>query len=259
MTHPPVVLIGTGEMGGVFARGLLKLGYPVIPVTRSVSMEAVAAEVPEPTLALVAVGEADLHPALSALPTRWKTRVGLLQNELLPRDWHSHDIQNPTVVSVWFEKKPGQEFKVLVPSPLFGPQAGLLHGALEALGIPSWGVADAQEMEFELVRKNLYILVTNIAGLALPEGTTVQTLWDDHRLLAEEVIEEILPIQAWLTGHQHPRDRLIAEMLAGMHGDPAHRCTGRSAPGRLARAIEHAEQGGIEVPTLRRLQREYVA
>ena len=30
----PVVLIGIGEMGGVFARGFLRAGYPVYPATR---------------------------------------------------------------------------------------------------------------------------------------------------------------------------------------------------------------------------------
>ncbi len=32
--NAPVVLIGVGEMGGVFARGLLRLGHPVYPVPR---------------------------------------------------------------------------------------------------------------------------------------------------------------------------------------------------------------------------------
>ena len=29
-----VVVIGMGEMGGVFARGFLKSGHPVIPINR---------------------------------------------------------------------------------------------------------------------------------------------------------------------------------------------------------------------------------
>lgn len=35
MMKHPVVLIGVGEMGGVFGRGLLKLGHPVFPVIPS--------------------------------------------------------------------------------------------------------------------------------------------------------------------------------------------------------------------------------
>lgn len=40
----PVVIIGIGEMGGVFARGFLRTGHPVFPVTRDMSLDAAAAE-----------------------------------------------------------------------------------------------------------------------------------------------------------------------------------------------------------------------
>ncbi len=40
-------------------------------------------------------------------------------------------------------------------------------------------------------------------------------------------------------------------MLRAFDGDPAHRCMGRSAPARLARALEHAEHLRLPVPTLR--------
>ena len=52
----PVVLIGVGEMGGVFARGLLRLGHPVYPVTRDTDISALASQLPEPAMVLVAVG-----------------------------------------------------------------------------------------------------------------------------------------------------------------------------------------------------------
>lgn len=38
LMKPPVVVIGIGEMGGVFARGYLKNGHPVYPVTRGSDM-----------------------------------------------------------------------------------------------------------------------------------------------------------------------------------------------------------------------------
>ena len=37
-----VVLIGVGEVGGVFARGFLKLGHSVYPVTRDVDLSTIA-------------------------------------------------------------------------------------------------------------------------------------------------------------------------------------------------------------------------
>ena len=56
-----VVIIGMGELGELFARGFLKLGYPVYPVLRSMQLATVVSAIPEPELVLLAVGEEDLH------------------------------------------------------------------------------------------------------------------------------------------------------------------------------------------------------
>jgi len=250
----PVVLIGIGEIGGVFARGLLRCNHPVVPVTRSTDMNQVAAEVPDPQAVIVAVAEADLHSVLENLPASWKDRVCLLQNELLPRDWQSHGLVNPTVISVWFEKKPGTDVKPLVPSPIHGPAGQLLYDTLDALAIPANLLDSEEQLLFELVRKNLYILTTNIAGLV--SGGTVMDLWENHRNLAIEVAEDILEIQASLTGQALDRRALIEAMLTAFDGDPMHNCTGRSAPARLARAIQVADNEGLDVATLRRIQVE---
>ncbi len=250
----PVVLIGIGEMGGVFARGLLRAGHPVFPARRGDDLAALADELPAPALVLVAVGEKDLHPTLERMPEAWKDRLGLLQNELLPRDWQAHDIRQPTVISVWFEKKPGQDVKVLVPSPIHGPQADLLVEALGTLDIPALCVEGDEAMLFELVRKNLYILTTNIAGLET--GGTVRDLWDNHSVLMNRVFDDVLKIQEYLAGRRFDRDRLLAAVLEAFDGDPDHRCMGRSAPARLERALKIAEEAGIEVPELRRIAGE---
>ncbi|MFP4130842.1 MAG: ketopantoate reductase family protein [Thiohalospira sp.] len=247
----PVILQGVGELGGVFARALLRAGHPVYPVTRDMAPREIEAEYPEPALVLLTVGEADLHPALEAMPEAWRQRVGLLQNELLPRDWEAHGIEQPTVIAAWFEKKPGQDHKVVIPSPAHGPAAGLLVEALNGLGIPAREVNDAAAMRFELVRKNVYILTTNIAGLEC--GGTVTELWRDHQELARQVAHEVMDIQAWLTGEELDREALIDGMVEAFEGDPDHKNTGRSAPARLARAIEHADAAGLSVPRLREL------
>ena len=87
MMKSPVVLIGIVEMGGVFARGFLRTGHPVYPVTRETDIDDLARQLPAPELVLVAVAETDLQPVLQNLPTAWRPRLGLLQNELLPGDW----------------------------------------------------------------------------------------------------------------------------------------------------------------------------
>jgi len=63
----PVVLVGIGEMGGVFARGILRVGHPVIPVTRNSNMADIATAYPKPQLVLVSVAENDLHDTLSKI------------------------------------------------------------------------------------------------------------------------------------------------------------------------------------------------
>jgi hypothetical protein len=250
----PVVIIGIGEIGGVFARGLLRSGYPVLPVNRSDDINQIAEENPAPEAVLLTVAEKDLYPALERIPHAWRDRLCLVQNELLPRDWEQYDIETPTVISVWFEKKPGMDAKPVVESPVFGPHADLLCEALDALAIPVGRLDSAESLLFELVRKNLYILTTNIAGLVA--GGNVTELWQNHRSLAIEVAEDVLQLQTWLTGDKLDNKGLIAAMLVAFDGDPNHGCTGRSAPARLQRALQLADEAGLEVPTLHRIQAE---
>lgn len=252
-----VVVIGIGEMGGVFARGLLRTGHPVFPVVRGNSPETVARRIPKPQMVLVAVAEADLADVLSGLPEPWLGRCVLLQNELLPRDWLSRDLENPTVISVWFEKKKGTEARAIVPSPVFGPNAGRIASALESLDLPTKILTDADDLLFELVRKNLYILTANLCGLKT--GGTVGELWRDHEVFARAVGSDILDLQEWLTGRTLDRERLTRAMVTAFDGDPDHLCMGRSAPARLARAIELADEAGLEVPELRSLARSHAA
>ncbi len=245
---PPVVVVGIGEMGSVFARALLRAGHPVYPVTRELPADEVARELVAPSLVLVCVAEADLHPVLETLPARWRERVGLLQNELLPRDWQAHGIDDPTVAVVWFEKKRGTPIKPILPTVVAGPRASLLVSALSGIGVPAEEIPPGEPLLFALVAKNLYILTANIAGLVA--GGTVGALWRDHRALATEVFDEVLRIEQHLAGTELPRDALLAEMLRAFEADPDHAATGRSAPARLARALGHAKEAGLPVPRL---------
>ena len=246
-----VVMIGIGEIGSVFSRGFLRLGYPVVPVTRDMDMGVVASAVTEPEMVVISVAEKDLYATLAQVPDVWRDRLVLLQNELLPCDWKQHGLSDPTVISVWFEKKKGMDSKVVIASPAYGESAELLKEALASLDIPVVTVQDEAALLFELVLKNLYILTTNIAGLEA--GGNVRDLWLEHHELACEVAGDVLDIQEYLTGEELDRNALIEGMLRAFDGDPQHGCMGRSAPARLARALSIADEAGLDVPSLRRI------
>lgn len=243
----PVVIVGLGEIGLVFAQGLLKNGHPVLPVTREQSLPKILATVPDALALLVSVAEKDLDAVLAQVPADWHERLILIQNELLPKDWKRFGIEHPTVASIWFEKKPGKLVKQLMPSPVWGPKAGLVEMALSGAGLEARIVDTSEEMLEELVIKNVYILTTNIAGLQV--GGDVSGLWQDHEDLARGIADEVIDIQERLVGMTLTPEPLIEGMLAGFEGDPEHPCKGRTAEARLRRALEQARS--LNVPTPR--------
>jgi hypothetical protein len=251
----PIVIIGVGELGGVFAKAFLRGGHPVYPVTRELTSSDVAHEVPDPQLAMVAVAETDFHDVMSAIPDQWRDKLVLIQNELLPRDWEPYDIASPTVMSVWFEKKRGMDCNPLLPSPIYGPGAELIADSLAGIDIPCKVLNSEDELVYELVLKNVFVFTINIAGLILAEGVTTSTLWQIHQQLARAVAGDIIDVQEHLTGKTFSRDQLIKGLIAGIEGDPNHKCKGRSAPGRLQRLLEIANGADLKIPSIRDIHR----
>ncbi len=254
MTSSSVVLVGVGELGGVFARGLLRLGHPVVPITRNQRSAEVAQATPEPELVLITVGEDDLEPVLRDLPTSWRGSLGFVQNELLPYQWEATASAPPTVAIVWFEKKPGREVHVVVPSVLSGPKTSLLGAALDTLCIPWRAVGNGGELMHELVLKNLYILCLNLCGLET--GGLAGELLTKHRELFVKVREECLELQRALLGSDGQTlddSRLFADLRGTIEADPGHGCAGRTAKARLGRCLDHAARLGLELPTLKKL------
>lgn len=247
---PPVAIVGIGELGGVFARGLLRTGHPVFPVTRAYDARSVSAQLPDPAHVLVTVGEAELAPVVSDLPPAWRRRLGLVQNELLPCDWENWD-KGPTVAVVWFEKKPGRDVHHVLPTEIAGPQAEMLDAALRAVGVESRIIEGDDALLRSLVQKNVYILTTNLAGLAV--GGTVRELLDRHHDLARRTARDVISLQAALAGHPLDEAALMTHFATAVHADPDHRCAGRSAPQRLARARANAQRLGVATPELDRI------
>ena len=249
----PIIVLGIGELGSVFSRAFLRNNYPVYPITRATDIDELSSSI-DPEMILVCTAEGDLQSALSSIPNKWKDRVAMMQNELLPRDWESHNFTNPTVISVWFEKKKGMDSKVLISSPAYGPKAQILADSLALIDIPARAVANEDELLFELVLKNLYILTTNIAGLAIKSGANVDDLRNNHLDLMREVSKDVLKLQESLTGKTFNESELEKGMIKAFEGDLEHGCMGRSAPARLDRALELAKEFDLEVPALQKIK-----
>lgn len=251
--NKPIVVLGIGELGSVFSRAFLRNNYPVYPITRATDIDELSSSI-DPEMILVCTAEGDLQSALSSIPNKWKDRVAMMQNELLPRDWETHNFSNPTVISVWFEKKKGMDSKVLISSPAFGPKAQILADSLALIDIPAHAVANEDELLFELVLKNLYILTTNIAGLAIKSGANVDDLRNNHLDLMRKVSTDVLKLQESLTGKTFNESELEQSMIKAFEGDLEHGCMGRSAPARLDRALELAKEFKLKVSTLQKIK-----
>ena len=247
--NKPIVIFGIGQLGGVFSRGFLRNNHPVYPITRTTDISELAQTI-DPELILVCVTEADLQSALRSVPNVWKDRVAMIQNELLPKDWQPHNLFQPTVMSVWFEKKQGKGVKVLISSPTYGAKAKVLTDSLNLINIPSHVVSDRETLLFELVLKNLYILTTNIAGLMIEPSATVNDLRTHHSDLMRAVSADVLKLQSVLAGSSFDKDKLEQGMMAAFEGDLHHICMGRSAPARLNRVLEQAQQLQLSLPVL---------
>jgi hypothetical protein len=141
---------------------------------------------------------------------------------------------------------------VLLPSRIYGPNAGLIVDALESLEIPGKILSSEEELLFGLILKNIFVLTINIAGLKT--GGTVRSLWAEHNELARQIADEVIDLQELLTGATFPRDHLINGLAEAINSDPEHKCKGRSAPERLARVIKIADEAGLQIPKTRAIQ-----
>ena len=102
--------------------------------------------------------------------------------------------------------------------------------------------------------KNAFVFTINIAGLVLAEGTDTATLWAQHHELALAIADEVIDVQQWLTGATFDRKRLIDCLIEGINGDLQHKCKGRSARGRLERLSAVADEAGLKIPRITKVE-----
>ena len=243
-----LALYGVGQLGRLFGAGFLALGHAVRPIRRATSEAERATILEGSDRVLVAVGEEDLASVLLTLPTRLKRgRTLLLQNELLPPSWRAAGVEDPTVLVVWSEKKKGKPLTLVDETRIAGPDRALAVRALAEVDVSARPIED-HALEEALVDKNLYILVSNFAGLRL--GGTVGELARSHQALTEAIASEVLSIEGARLGRTFTLEPFFSRLLVAFMLDPTHGCRGRTAEARLARARAHAAQLGIPVPLL---------
>ncbi len=247
----PVVVVGIGQLGGVFAKGFLALGHPVYPVTRRMDMNRIEKDIPVPEFVLIAVPEKSLHEVLKTIPDAWKGKTGLLQNEILPFDWKNAHLENPTVMAVWFEKKKDMDVHIFQTTPVFGPYSEVIVNALNAVEIPARILPGEKDLLVELVKKNLYVLTINIAGLKV--GGTVGELWKHHPDLVRDVANEVLDVQEALVCEKFDRDKMMDFLIHAFDMAPDHKCAGRVAGERRERLLRHAHDKGVFADTIKGL------
>lgn len=264
----PTVVVGLGQLGELLTAGLRDRGREVIEVRRGDA--AVLEGLDAAELVLVCVAEDDLAAAVAAVPPRLRSRVGLVQNELVPATWRELGVAAPTVAVVWFEKKAGRDAIPLLSTPVAGPSARLVCEAITAQGLPATTIDPGDDLTRALVAKNLYILVANLGGLAgdrtgaapggasWPTGvTTMGELWGKHERFARALGGEILAIDAARMGAGDAAaiagDVAWSTFRAAVAADPAHGCRGRTAPARLARTLARARRHEVEAPILEAL------
>lgn len=241
-------VLGMGQLGEVFADALRATDYDVVELRRGDDVAALAEKRALPDLVMVTVGEDDLVPALESLPPAHRARAVLVQNELVPSTWERTGLVDPTVAVVWFERKGGAPPRVILPTRVAGPHAVPVVEALDRADLAADAIARS-ELATELVAKNAYILVTNVAGL---EGCErAGDLLDGKAYLRDRLLAEVVMVQSALVNAPFDVADVRDRVLEALHADESHKNAGRTALARATRLLAHADQHRVDVPTVR--------
>lgn len=246
MTRPSAAVVGMGQLGRVVGEALLCDGWTVTGFKRSNQDYSSF----DPSLAVIATGEDDLSPVLSALPNSWLGRLVLLQNELLPSSWLMHGVENPTVFVVWFSKKAGQVVREYRPSLIFGPVAHEIQSAMNQVGVSTEILSGNEDLVEALLLKNTYIWSQNIVSLAVDDPRAERVLTNDRNILSE-IIRETLEVQKSIVGSSVDVRSIEEQVLEVISRDGDKKLGGRSAAARLRRLLTLADTEQVLVPTIK--------
>ncbi len=258
-----LIVVGIGELGSLYANAALKRGLRVTPVTRAQHPAAALADAPTDAPVLVAVAEADLEAALESLPAERRASLILLQNELFPSQWSRFTPSTPTVMIPWLLKKKGEPLLVARSTPVFGRHAELVVELHDALGFRAETLPDEAALRQAIVDKYAFILTVNALGLLQDLSLGAWSNKDPAQVdaLAREAARlgaKLVSVRADGDAPEQERvaridvDASIAQVQLGMRAMSAMRARGRTAKGRLERALGNAARFGLATPALAR-------
>lgn len=246
-----LVIYGLGELGQLYGAAALRAGMRVTPIIRASAPDQVLAALPSDVPVLVAVAENALDEVLPKLGQTRAESVILLQNELFPAQWQRHGLA-PTVLVPWLLKKRGTALTVARETPVYGRLARLVCELHAALDIPAVELSSEASLRQAIVEKYAFILTINALGV-LRDRTLALWLQED-RGRVRALAEEATVLGAALCGEPAiDHARCIRAVEEGMHALATMTARGRSAPARVARALEHARTLGLSLPELSQL------
>ena len=247
LKRPNAAIVGMGQLGRVLGEGLLCSGWTVTAFRRH---ERDYDSVNPVDMAVIATGEDDLGQELSSVPSSWlNSKTVLLQNELLPTQWESRSVVDPTIFIVWFSKKPGEVIREYRPSLLHGPLSKEISIAMNSVGVKTELLENNSELITALVVKNTYIWAQNIVSIALKDPLASSVL-AKYRGVLDSVIDEVISVQESSIGQSLDRSLIIKEVIEVISKDADKKLGGRVARARLERLVKLATSIDVAVPTL---------
>ncbi len=253
MERRNAAVVGLGQLGRVTAEGLLSSGWTVTGYRRHEDDYETLDNV---QLAVIATGEDDLLSTLSSTPRSWRdSKTVLLQNELLPAQWQSCHVVDPTIFIVWFSKKPGQTIREYRPSLLFGPRSKEMAMAMEMVGVETEFIPNEEELITALITKNTYIWTQNLVSLAVADPLASSVL-NQYRNTFDSIISEVIATQELSVGIRINRESVTKEVLEVISKDGDKKLGGRTARARLQRLLKLASSVQLDAPTLLSIEAE---
>lgn len=248
-----LVVYGLGELGQLYGAGALRSGIRVTPITRESSPSEVFKSIGADVPILVAVQETALDDVLAGIPKGRAESIILLQNDLFPSRYEALGLR-PTVLVPWLLKKRGTNLTIARPTPVYGRHAALVAELHRVLDIPSVTLDNEQALRQALVEKYAFILGINALGV-LRDRTLAGWMQEDP-LRVRALTTEAAQLGAALaecTADKVAIDRAVTEAFQALGTMSAR---GRSAEGRVRRALAQAEALELALPELTRVAHE---